>query len=219
MEAVVPRFESHAFYHAMLDAMGREGCPLCRMIADASHKYIDVALYESVTAVGFRKTFREARGFCPRHTREMAEFKNAVGASILEREVIADALSRLKAAAARGKVKPAAARCPVCLAEEQVASNFRDSVEGHIEDEAFLGAWRASAGLCLPHLEALMAKAPGKARGLAVEIEGEKLEAIVRRLDEFLRKSDYRFAHEPKGDEGKAWLDAARKAAGGAPEE
>jgi hypothetical protein len=212
----VPKFESHAFYHAMIEAMGKRGCALCRMIADASHRFLDAVLYDSVTAVGFRKTFRAARGFCPRHTRELAGFANAVGTSILEREVIADALDRLQGAAARGKVKPAAERCQACVAEEQVARNFADSVEGHIEDGAFLGAWRASEGLCVPHLEGLMAKAPGTVRRVILEIEGPKMEALVGRLDEFLRKSDYRFAHEPKGEEGKAWLDAVRKAAGGA---
>ncbi len=212
-------FQSHSFYHALLDAFAKPGCPHCRLIAEAAVKYLDIVLYEAVTAVDFRKKFRAARGFCPRHTRQVAEFKNAVGGSILYREVIGDALERLLTQGARGRIKAASGRCPACLEEERLTANFNEGITGHLHEEALRRAWRASDGLCVPHLEMLLPKAPSATRKVIVEIETPKLEALMARLDEFTRKSDYRYAHERVGDEGQGWLDAIAKAAGGAPED
>ena len=212
-------FERHSFFAAVLDAMREPGCPLCRMLAAASHHYLDGILYEAVNTEEFRARFRAARGFCPRHSREVAGFESALGATILLREVLGDALDRWRLAAAKGRaIKPPRAKCPACVTEDALVRNFLDTTFGHIGDARLLDAWRASDGLCVAHFEALLAEAPAKTRVALVEIEAAKVERLLKRLDEFSRKCDYRFAHEPKGDEGRAWLDAISKSAGGVPD-
>jgi hypothetical protein len=209
-------FERHSFYSVMVEAMRERGCALCRLVAQASHRYLDAILYEAVNTEEFRAKFRAARGFCPRHTREAGTFANALGTSILYREVLADALARWEMVSAKGgSIGPQKAKCPACLVEEGLVANFIETVYGHIGDAAFLEAYRASDGLCAGHFEALVAKAPARVKRTLVEMEREKMNVLIERLDEFVRKSDYRFAQEPKGDEGHAWLDAIRKSAGG----
>jgi len=213
----VQEFEKHSFYHVVLEAMRGRGCAVCRLVAQASHRYLDSILYEAVNTEEFRAKFRAARGFCPRHARETCTFASALGTTILYREVLADALARWEAVAAKGSaVKPAKGKCPACQVEEGVVANFIETVYGHIGDAQFVEAYRASEGLCVGHFEAVLAKVPSRVRRVLVDMEREKMSVLIGRLDEFVRKCDYRFAQEPKGDEGHAWADAIRKSAGGA---
>ena len=82
----------------------------------------------------------------------MAGFENALGATILYREVLADALERWQSVAAKGRsIKPARAKCPACITEDALVDNFVDTVFGHIADEKLLEGYRASEGLCIAH--------------------------------------------------------------------
>lgn len=210
----VRQFEKDNFYHIVLEAFGQGGCPVCRLKAKASHDYLELVLYEAVNAVDFRRRFRKAGGFCARHTREMTGFKQPLGASILCRVVLGDHLEG-GGAARSGWFSRRRGKCPACIEEEGLEADVRAAVLGHILDEGFQAAYRASDGLCVAHYRRIAAGARRKARRILAELEGEKVRVILDGLDEFTRKRDYRFSHEPKGRERRAWLDAIDKISGG----
>ncbi len=64
-------------------------------------------------------------------------------------------------------------------------------------------------GLCLPHLRlALQASGPAAGYQALLAAQREAWSALMAELDEFIRKNDYRFQHEPMGDERDSWLRA-----------
>ena len=62
--------------------------------------------------------------------------------------------------------------------------------------------YEASDGLCLPHFRDVLAQpAPGPAPALLVAAQRAIWSRLDGELEEFLRKSDYRFQKEPFGAE------------------
>jgi hypothetical protein len=75
-------------------------------------------------------------------------------------------------------------------------------VEGLRGEDGLLQAYRASEGLCLPHLrQALsMARDPDVAAVL-VDTQCAIWEKLEGHLSEIIRKFDYRYREEPRGEE------------------
>jgi hypothetical protein len=81
-----------------------------------------------------------------------------------------------------------------------------DALMQHLNQAELLPLFRASAGVCLPHLRLALRRAPDAP---AFERLQAAQFAIWQRfgaeLDEFIRKRDHRFAAEPTGAEGSSW--------------
>jgi hypothetical protein len=78
-----------------------------------------------------------------------------------------------------------------------------------LDDSDFARRFERSAPLCVFHTARLVqtqASHPGLRRLLA--LQRDKFAHLVGELDEFCRKHDYRFAHEPWGAESDSWLRA-----------
>ena len=59
--------EKSSLYFVLLEALGKSGCPVCRIVEEASASYVDTLFYEQVTDVGVRRKLRQARGLCNWH--------------------------------------------------------------------------------------------------------------------------------------------------------
>ncbi len=95
-------------------------------------------------------------------------------------------------------------------AEETFAWALTRSLSSEEPDGAFRDLFRRSAGLCLPHFRlALLRVEDQSARDLLVDVQLEKMGCLLAELAEYLRKHDYRYAHEPYGSEADAWIRAA----------
>ena len=78
--------------------------------------------------------------------------------------------------------------------------------------------YEASDGLCLPHFRDVLAQpAPGPAPALLVAAQGAIWSRLDGELEEFLRKSDYRFQKEPFGAERDSWQRAVSAVSGQLP--
>jgi len=87
-------------------------------------------------------------------------------------------------------------------------------------DEAFRALYRKCWGLCLPHFRTTLAEVDDDlALRILIEVQRERMQAISAELKEYLRKHDYRFAHEPYGPERDAWMRVIALIAGGIPRE
>ena len=91
-----PATEKSFTYFALLEAFNKEGCPVCRFMADYSFRYLDALIYEQVNDVDVRRKLRASRGFCNWHawqTRHIAS--SALGVAILAKDLISEEMTRL----------------------------------------------------------------------------------------------------------------------------
>jgi hypothetical protein len=209
-------------FYDLRDAMAQPGCPVCRLKADAVERFLDTLLWENVNDPGARQDIRQARGFCHQHAWQLIQGGAASGAVIIMRDVVQNVLrilesARLEPAMPGGflrRTQPAAAAelvaelapqlsCPACAQAEMVESGLITTlVEGLRGEDGLLQAYRASEGLCLPHLrQALsMARDPDVAAVL-VDTQCAIWEKLEGHLSEIIRKFDYRYREEPRGEE------------------
>lgn len=101
------------------------------------------------------------------------------------------------------------AECPVCREQRISEQVYLSTLLEHLEDEELETAFRTSAGLCLPHFRQALSLAQDESTfSRLIEIELACLERLDKELNEFIRKHDYRFAHEGFGTEGDSWIRA-----------
>jgi len=120
---------------------------------------------------------------------------------------VADSCARLREVVTpRGECRA----CRDCRsAEETFAWAFTRSLSSGESDGVFRDLFRKSGGLCLPHFRlALLRVEDESARDLLVEVQRQKMGHLLAELAEYLRKHDYRYAHEPYGLEADAWIRA-----------
>jgi hypothetical protein len=93
--------------------------------------------------------------------------------------------------------------CPACRRRSQNIASILATVEKAAPDR--LG----EARFCIPHLPLVLERVSPEAAVAILHAERDLLRGLHVELEEFFRKSDYRFQHEPLGSEQSAWLRAA----------
>ena len=97
--------------------------------------------------------------------------------------------------------------CLACRHQLLVEESYLGTLWRYLDDATLAAAFRASPGLCLPHLRQTLPGAPNlDALRRLIEIELECLGRLRAELRELTRKFDHRFKHETVGAEGDAWL-------------
>ena len=219
----------------LLEAFGREGCPLCRVALEAVSAYLASISHEGgVTDLEIRDRIRASHGFCRAHAYRWLEEQHVLGTAIIYEDVlghVAEELRRLRfgkrgllagmpfLAGGRGGggVEALAPHrsCLACVFLAEYESAAVQALLRGLERADFREAYGASAGLCLPHLGAALAAAPDEgALGALIEAALDRHEALRGELREIMRKHDYRFRGEPVGDERGAERRAVRHVAG-----
>ncbi len=212
--------------HALYRAFDQPGCPVCRLTATSVHAYIDSLVYEYVNKPATHFAVRDARGFCPTHAWHALEQINAsaLGIALLYEGLVRNMLKDM------GEVKPGSGKrhvtqathalkpktsCPVCRHRDRVEDHLLRNLMEHLDHDEFTAAFRASAGLCLPHLRrALASNAKTAAKATVLAIQQEIWWKLQGELAEFIRKSDYRFSDEELGDEADSPRRAIESMAG-----
>jgi hypothetical protein len=83
-----------------------------------------------------------------------------------------------------------------------------------LNDETIKELYQNSQGLCIPHLDVVIFLANQGVSSYLHETETVKIIALMEELQEFIRKSDYRFIGELTGAEGNAWIRTIEKVTG-----
>ncbi len=108
--------------------------------------------------------------------------------------------------------------CPACRYTLEVERRLVESCAQALSDERFAQAYRRHPfGLCLPHLRAVLRRASPQIAGMLARFLLDTLTDTCARLDEVVRKYDYRFRHEARGHEFEAPARSVRLAAGTLP--
>ena len=220
----------HTPYFEVRDALTTEGCALCSLVLRSLNRYISALLYESVNSPPMRQRLRESYGFCAIHSEMVRVARSASGAAIIQRDLLQTLVRRLgedqgvpsswledlfrSPRATKTTLLTPDSTCAVCIIAEERERDYADVLLPHLDDAEMLAAFRQSSGLCLPHLRIALGRAlPAQAERLKAE-QLVIWQRLIGELDEFIRKLDYRFSHEPMGLEGDAWIRALALVAG-----
>lgn len=207
-------------------------CPICALLTRSERRYIDATLYEHVTDVQWREEVRSARGFCALHTEHVLDVgRSALGVSLVTADILktlqallpsvgagggASALGRLRSAIGGGgasnPLRPQRP-CPICAYLADLANVYVASLLDDLVSEPALTTYKASPGLCLPHLSAAIERGGPGLRALLGH-QAVAWGSLEAELNEFTRKSDYQFSGEPMESERDAWRRALRMLSG-----
>jgi len=139
--------DKHLPFFKLIDACGEGGCPVCTTLRNDEAKYFDSLLYEKVNNRHFRAKFNLGGGFCGKHARYLEGLHDALAVVLLYRQILRYELDR--------EPVHGSGACPACdyllEKERQVISVLWT----YINDEEFIGAFRQTSGLCLPHYRML----------------------------------------------------------------
>lgn len=226
-------------YHNLLEALSKPGCAVCTLTRDNAHRYLETLLYENVNDSGARAVLRSSHGLCRRHAAEAADLHDALGLAIIYHDIASTVSREIKRSTPMRVPAPALLRresdrladsalrrltahrlCPACAVENDVTESSLQMLVQHVTQEEMARAFAASHGLCLPHLRRALALAedPGVIETL-LRKQQQVLDSLVADLAEFIRKHNYRFAHQSFGTERDAWRRAIALLAGAADEQ
>lgn len=212
-------------YQTLYSVCAETGCPICRLVQQNTQRYLEHWRYELFTDVGVRRDLRRSRGFCHRHTWQLARMGASLQIAQSYRDIISDAIEQLQrnepASGLFRRLKDASAEqrpCPACGAEEKAEARQLHTLRAALLDEEFYARFSASQGLCLDHFRlACELKLPATPGDWLARLRAAQLLCLQRldeQLGELIRKHDYRFRHEPTGAEMYSWQRAAGIVAG-----
>jgi hypothetical protein len=233
-----PAPEKSSVYFRLLEALGKSGCPVCRIMEEASASYIDALFYEQVADVGVRRKLRQARGLCNWHSWRAQNIPTvALGVAIIAQDLLEEECARLSALQRRpfwpcigGYVAAQLSRqsllaylrgwlrrsvCPACQAVSEHERHALETMLNFLAEEVFARRFESSFGVCLPHLlrtTECHSSHPGLV--VLIEVQRGKYAQLVGELEDFARKHDYRFSGEVWGMESDAWQRAIEALAG-----
>jgi len=186
--------EKHINFFELDKASQRSGCPLCTIIGDRAHRYIDNTLFEHITNRGFRALFRAAGGFCSFHSRHLLSFRDGLAVAILSKDIVED---RINCFEKKLPWKPKG-RCPVCVERDKIEQEYLDflsqSSGNSPEEEELREFFLKSDGLCAPHYAGLLITPNGKKRNVPAwikDFQEEKFKNLKSRLEQFIQLSAF----------------------------
>lgn len=194
------------------------GCPLCRERADGERRYLMWFFLENYYSEPTLQLLATAP-FCPRHARILAEGHHpelSATFSWLLRWEEQDLslrrdrrrrwweLTRLR----QRRDPPPWQGCPVCAAGDISAGALALEVAEALRREQYRLAYRTSDGLCRIHLREVLARADPSAATYLIEETIRRISLVQQELACYFHKLDYRYSHEPKGEEQQAWRHA-----------
>ncbi len=226
-------------YFNLLDALESDTCPICTLIDKKSKRHLHALYYEFVNDAGVRGSLHHSRGFCNWHAWASTEIPcSNTGIAIIYNDLLQTEIAAMRGILAllekpRSRLNPVVTyqrkkdlslaiqnwkekdACIVCAANARSTLFYLRELVDHLNEETFAARFRASPGLCLPHLKILAENFVGHpGLPICLKIEVEKCHHLSWELVEFWRKHDYRFKKEPKGAETDSWFRAIHQFVG-----
>lgn len=213
----------------LIDALKHPGCVLCQLAQHKSQRYIETLLDTAVIDVEQRDDWRHAKGFCAWHAHMALSLpQSSSSLAILYEDLLrhemaqvvplirSELMSRWRFGRSRRALRQRIQHwlrawrqprvCPVCRLWQEQEQLCLSVLLDHWLDPELAQAFGQSDGLCVPHTARLIAQGSHHARLPAIlAAQQEHMQALHDDLREFIRKQDYRFAHEPFGREANAW--------------
>jgi len=213
-----PRATRSAFLPAMAAELLTDARPLANavsmkpwpneVIADRPDwdrlDWAECVLCQAVRAAEASGVEGEAQSFCRPHARALlAQAPTATTQQLVEwaPRALEQRLAQRRRRRMANIVRETA--CPACRRRCDNTASVLATLEKAATDR--LG----EARFCIPHLPLVLERVSPEAAVAILHAERDLLRGLHVELEEFFRKSDYRFQHEPLGSEQSAWLRAA----------
>ncbi len=225
--------DKHIIYHALLEKLNQEVCPICKLIEKNVSSFIDGFLYEGVNGTKLRESIKSSKGFCHFHAWKLQMAGDPLAHAIIYEELLKmeqDVLERFKKQAGYkelyhkllflrkgGVTKLGSLKewfsnknvCPICKIVVDDENNYLFALQEYVaHDDEFRQRYRAKGFLCRPHFyKAIERFEDQESVNVILDTQLERIKKLMFFLEETKRKSDYRFADEPKSEEERvAWI-------------
>jgi GTP-binding protein EngB required for normal cell division len=152
----------------LLKALATRSCPVCDHLTKAAFTFFAQWQYDLSTNEQVQRAFAEELGFCPLHTWRLADLSSTQGLSLglpkLRERLAADfasfATSSQEPPDSLAPLRKGAGLCRVCGLLQEAEREYAARVAAYLADSAGQEAYAASQGMCLRHLDLLLAAAP-----------------------------------------------------------
>jgi hypothetical protein len=225
-------------YHKLCEALNAPGCAICRLIVEISQRMLSSLFHECVNDPSTRAWLQASSGFCNLHAWMAARMRDTEsGLGIIYETILDVAIKRFglcqRALSARGSKGGAIGKllrrnkckvpqllvgegqCQICSHAAEFEEFYLHELITWFDDEQLRAAFDRSFGLCLPHMDLLVARHRDHENLPAlIEAEGRRCQVLRAELSEFIRKLDYQYAGEAPGSEQDAWRRAVEFCAG-----
>ncbi|MDZ7271618.1 MAG: hypothetical protein ONB17_08370 [candidate division KSB1 bacterium] len=202
------RPERHIGYFALLEALTKPGCAICRRQAEGARKALEALFYESVNDTRTRERLRRSGGFCKEHARLAAALGDPLGLSIIYRDLIA----WYRVAEGPDSVAPCLV-CEACKVTERIALEV---CSAHWDDAILQERLEHADLLCRHHLERLLAIVPKGSRREHLRCWAQdRLRALEDDMDAFVQHARNGSSESVAKREADAWKSAMAFFAGG----
>lgn len=172
-----------------------------------------------------RREFLEGGGFCREHFWQAKDIErecwaDGFGAAILCENLLDGILKDLETSGqSRARIRtglmkiPRPARkgqkcfvpgskCLACEIGRSTEERYLTMIEELLDDSGFCELFRSSAGLCISHIHlAFKGWTSETALEIVRRVASDRIRHLIDELREFQRKHDYRYKHEPRGNE------------------
>lgn len=199
------------------EALGKEFCPLCRLVREAEERMIWFILYESTGDPKLRAKWDKEKGFCKYHNTliklTITHGRLVSGSSIARiYETILDGYIRDLQELGRNshsKNLLTNIKCFFCSEKEELESSNITLFIDYLASEKGHKMFRNSSGLCNPHLALALSRLTEKnnnvLRHFLVEDHLSKLEKLKNNITELQRKERYDIKQLTTDEEKNSW--------------
>ncbi len=200
------KFPSEYLLGQIDERMDKVGCPICYLTEKSVYDYIDSLFYENVNDPIERAEFMKGHGYCSRHLKMIETHLSThpqlgtLGVNILYH----DLLDYLESAFEDGiKVGDG---CKLCKVEKSAQHRYIELFSEYISTPDRMNKYANSISMvCLRHTK-ILKTLKGFDPTEFWKIQKEKLHKLSHYINEFTRKSDYRYSNELISmEEGQAW--------------
>lgn len=195
-------------YFDLREAMERDGCPLCRLLAKDVQNYLSNMLYENVNDADVRSMLRQSFGLCRVHSQVLTKLGDPLGIAILYKDILeeiyrvlsTDKLHRLSSST----------ECPACSYRERFEKLYIETLADNLHDAELKQHFEKSRGLCMNHLSSLIERiADDATKEWLLLLHGRNLDTMRSSLSEYVRKQDIQFKNEPVSPEEESSCEKA----------
>lgn len=179
--------DKHVNYFALQKACDKPGCPICDIVNERIDRYIDGMLFEHISDRVFRAQYREAGGFCNRHSEALLSYRDGLAVAILGQGEISEKIEDFK----KKKMRKYKMPCPACAEQDRIENEFlRFMAESGKLDETdekeMVSFVTKGDGLCVPHYAKLVQLMGRKVPKWLSSFQEDKFRKLLERTDRFI---------------------------------
>ncbi len=192
------------------------GCPVCNRLIDVAYRFYASWQHALATEDRAQQEYAASFGFCPLHTWQLAAIASPRGLSqgypaFMER--LSAELSRkvasedLEADPSVPSLVQTSRNCRVCRRLSDVERTYLEGLAAFVQTEEGRRAYGHSQGVCLRHLDGIIARVPSRElKRFLLEHAARRFAEISEDMQNYALKRDALSGNVPNQDEADAYL-------------